>query len=45
MIKYILATLLIINSSFALDLENLLHSVKQTSNKEIIDEKKRLKYM
>ncbi|WP_417326137.1 MotA/TolQ/ExbB proton channel family protein [Halarcobacter sp.] len=43
MIKYILATLLIINSSFALDLENLLHSVKQTSNKEIIDEKKRLK--
>ncbi|NVJ54545.1 MAG: MotA/TolQ/ExbB proton channel family protein [Campylobacteraceae bacterium] len=43
MIKYILATLLIINSSFALDLENLLNSVKQTSNKEIIDEKKRLK--
>lgn len=43
MIKYILATLLIINSSFALDLENLLQSVKQTSNKEIIDEKKRLK--
>ncbi|RXJ88486.1 hypothetical protein CRV01_12115 [Arcobacter sp. CECT 8983] len=43
MIKYILATLLIINSSFALDLENLLNSVKQTSNKEIIEEKQRLK--
>jgi len=43
MIKYILLTLLIINSSFALNLENLLNSVKQTSNKEIIQEQQRLK--
>ncbi|PHO10526.1 hypothetical protein CPG37_03515 [Malaciobacter canalis] len=43
MIKYILTVLLLINSSFALDLNSLLNNVKQSSNKEIIQENKRLK--
>lgn len=43
MIKYILTTLLIVNASFALDLNSLLQNVKDSSNKEIIEEQKRLK--
>ncbi len=42
MIKYILTAILITNISFALDLNSLLNSVKQSSNKEIFEEKQRL---
>ena len=42
MFKYLLTTLLLINYSFALDLNSLLNNVKQSSNKELSEERKRL---
>ena len=42
MIKYLLTTLIFTSLSFALDLEGLLQSVKEDSNKELYIEKQRL---
>lgn len=42
MIKYILTVILISNFAFGLDLNNLLNNVKQSSNKELLEEQKRL---
>ncbi|RXJ99216.1 hypothetical protein CRU98_07595 [Arcobacter sp. CECT 8986] len=42
MIKYILTAILISNFAFGLDLNNLLNNVKQSSNKELVEEQKRL---
>lgn len=42
MIKIILASALLVTSLFSLDLNNLLNNVKQTSNKELQEEKQRL---
>lgn len=42
MFKYLLTALLLINYSFALDLNSLLNNVKQSSNKELSEERKRL---
>ncbi|RXK13251.1 hypothetical protein CP965_05475 [Halarcobacter mediterraneus] len=42
MFKYLLTAILLINYSFALDLNSLLTNVKQSSNKELSEERKRL---
>ncbi|RXJ87510.1 MotA/TolQ/ExbB proton channel family protein [Arcobacter sp. CECT 8985] len=42
MIKYILTAILVSNLAFALDLNNLLNNVKNSSSKELVAEQKRL---